>query len=211
MSHKPRLGTVAIAALLATMIVRIPEAPATVAEQRARLPPAAECESPVEGKWRALIYSQNGQDWYEFTLEIHHDPVDEKILTGTILVDTWYGPEDKPEPPTPCTHRIKGKMKGHGTYPGGVDGEVYFGGTEYEVVEEVCGYSVGYNPDNFTGRIEPDRQEFQSVNNDGGVAVNEPTVFRRIGCFDNNNEPKQPEKDVKKPAFFPKRRSTGGC
>jgi hypothetical protein len=202
------------AAVLATFIIRIPEAPATVAEQRARLPPAAECESPVEGKWRALIYSQNGQDWYEFTLEIHHDKDDPTKLTGQIFVDTWSGPEDQPTPPTPCQHRIKGKMKGHGTYPGGKTAtgqEVYFGGSDYEVVEEVCGYSVGYNPDNFTGKIEPERQEFQSVNNDGGIAVNEPTVFRRIGCFDDANTPKQPEGDVKKPAFYPKRRSTGGC
>jgi hypothetical protein len=45
-----------------------------------------------------------------------------------------------------------------------------------------CGHPHGYNPDNFSGEIDPWRAEFQSVNNDGDRAVNEPHVFRRIRC-----------------------------
>ena len=201
------LPSVFVAALLLAMIVRVPEAPATVAEQRARLPPAAECENEVEGVWQALIYGTNTSSWYEFVLEIHLDPDDKTKLNGAILVDAYSGSPDQPEPGVCTGSRIKGKMVGHGTV---TDGEVFFGGSDYEVTEVICGEQVGYNPDQFTGRIEPDIQEFQSINNDGGSAVNEPTVFRRIKCFDNQG-PKKPGADVKPPPFFPKHRSSGGC
>ena len=60
----PRPATVAAAAILLGMIVRVPVAPATVAEQRARLPPPADCGDKVEGKWKALVYQPNGGAWY---------------------------------------------------------------------------------------------------------------------------------------------------
>jgi hypothetical protein len=45
-----------------------------------------------------------------------------------------------------------------------------------------------YRPDHFTGTIDPAIQEFQSVNNDGGRAVNDPMVFRRIACGEGDGE-----------------------
>ena len=95
-----------------------------------------------------------------------------------------------------------------GTY---ADGQVAFGSNEFQLTEVICGdfNSVRYYPDNFTGRIDPALQEFQSVNNDGGAAVNEPAVFRRIACYDD--EAMQPKGDVKPPPFFPARKSSGGC
>jgi hypothetical protein len=198
-----------LAAFLLAFIVRVPEAPATVAEQRARLPPPAECESPIEGKWKAIVFSSNDFSWYEFILEVHHAKDDPAHLTGMIYVDTWLGGPEQAEP-GPCRgRRYKGKMEGSGAF---ADGQVAFGGGAFQLVEVICGdqyTSVGYNPDQFTGRIEPERQEFQSVNNDGGNAVNEPTVFRRIGCFDEGTVAK-PEGDVKPPPFFPARK-TSGC
>jgi hypothetical protein len=199
---------VCIAAFLLALIVRVPEAPATVAEQRARLPPPAECESPIEGKWKAIVFSSNDFSWYEFILEVRHVPENKAQLTGMIYVDTWLGGPEQSEP-GPCNgRRYKGKMAGSGNF---ADGQVAFGGGDFQLVEILCGdsaTSVGYNPDQFTGRIEPERQEFQSVNNDGGNAVNEPTVFRRIACFDDEVIAK-PEGDVKPPPFFPARKSNG--
>ncbi|MGE0547127.1 MAG: hypothetical protein AB7O24_01585 [Kofleriaceae bacterium] len=181
------------------------EAPATVAEQRARLPPAAECESPIAGRWKALVYSYPTESWYEHNLEIHQDPKDPTILTGSHRVDAWIGTADDAEPKH-CIQRQKGKMVSSGTFS---NGEVSFRSQDYETVAVVCGFEVGYNPDHFTGRLEPERQEFQAVNNDGGAAVNEPAVFRRIGCLDDAG-PKAHDSKVAPPAFFPKRR-TGGC
>jgi hypothetical protein len=198
-----------LGALLLAMIVRVPEAPATVAEQRARLPPAAECASEVAGKWKAHIFSENtGYRWYQYDLEIRHDETDPTQLVGMMYVDTYRGIAAEPEPPRPCQHHYRGKMPARGTF---IDGNVAFTGSSFELVEEVCGEFYGYNPDSFTGRLEPERQEFQSVNNDGGAAVNEPVVFRRIACFDEDR-PHKPAGPVTPPAFYPKRRAAaGGC
>ena len=198
------LRTAAIAALLATLIVGTRDAPATIEEQRARLPPAAECASPIAGRWRSLNYSHYEDAWYQFTLEIRAEGPDGSVLTGMIYVDDWDGPERTPEPPVPCIRRHKGKMTGRGTFK---NGDVRFGGSDYEPVEQVCGHALRYNPDQFTGKLDPERQEFQAVNNDGGLMVNDPTVFRRIGCFDDTR--KEPGSDVKPPPFFPKHKS--GC
>jgi hypothetical protein len=201
-------GAAALAALFLAMTVRLSEAPATVAEQRARLPPAAECESPVAGKWKALVYSANTVSWYEYTMEVRHVEGSETALTGVIHVDAWTGSPEESEP-GPChgNLRMKGKMKGRGSFAGG---QVSFGGESFELTEVICGdrTGIGYNPDQFTGRLEPERHEFQSVNNDGGAAVNEPSVFRRIGCFDD--EQRENPQAVPPPPFFPERRE-GGC
>jgi len=184
-----------------------PEAPATVAEQRARLPPAAECESEVAGRWKAIVYSDNTRSWYDYTMEVRHVDGSDSALTGVIHVDTWIGTPEQPEPGPCAGRRYRGKMAGRGRFAAG---NVQFGGGEFQLAEVVCGHPsqfLGYNPDQFSGRIEKERQEFQSVNNDGGAAVNEPTVFRRVGCFDD--EPRE-NPDVKPPPFFPERRE-GGC
>jgi hypothetical protein len=198
----------AVVAVLLALTIRVPEAPATVAEQRARLPPAAECEDEIEGKWRAHTYSEMRGRWAEFTLEVHRVKDSPTALTGFIKVHSYQGgPEDTE--PGPCEGlRFTGQMPGYGTFQ---DGQVAFGSSQFEVTEVLCGdfNSVRYNPDNFTGRIEPERQEFQSVNNDGGSAVNEPAVFRRIACYDD--EAMKPAGDVKPPPFFPARKQSGGC
>jgi hypothetical protein len=79
-----RAPLVAVVAILAALTIRVPEAPATVAEQRARLPPAAECEDEIEGKWRAHTYSDWRGRWAEFTLEIHRVKGDPVASTGLI-------------------------------------------------------------------------------------------------------------------------------
>jgi hypothetical protein len=197
----------AIAALLLAMTVRLQEAPATVAEQRARLPPAAECESDIAGRWRAQVYSEATESWYEFTLEVRHVEGSADALTGVIHAHLWVGPPALTEPSCAGGSRYKGRMEGRGWFR---NGEVFFGGGAFQPTEVVCGdyAGTGYNPDQFTGRVDKQRQEFQSVNNDGGAAVNEPTVFRRIGCFDD--EPRANPHVATPPPFFPARRE-GGC
>jgi hypothetical protein len=166
----------------------------------------------VAGKWKSLHYRDRYGDWYDFILEIHEDQKDPTKLTGTIYVDTWYGPPNIAEPVTPCQQRIKGKMTAEGSFVGG---EVVFGATsELDVTEVICGSAGGYAPDHFSGRLEVERQEFQSVNNDGAMSVNEPTVFRRIGCFDDAHQElrKDPARsDVAPPPFFPKHEHRSGC
>jgi hypothetical protein len=198
------MRTLAIAAPLVVIAVSVAEA--TVEEQRARLPPPVDCLTAVAGRWRALKYRESDSQWYEYTLEVDQDRDDSSRLTGMIYVDFWTGPADSTEVPVgpDCTYHIQVKMDAVGTYR---NGDIEFGARDgFEYTGVLCGRARGYYPDHFTGQLDPALQEFQSVNNDGNVAVNVPTVFRRIGCFENGR--KQPS-DVAPPPFFPKHRS--GC
>ncbi|HEY1555862.1 MAG TPA: hypothetical protein VGF94_13580 [Kofleriaceae bacterium] len=199
-----RLPAVAIAAWLVALTIAPADAPATVEQQRARLPPPAECSSPVTGKWRALTWNEHQSSWYQYTLEVHQDAIDPSKLSGMIYIDAWTGDADTPEPPNPCRWRYQGKMDGTGRF---LDGEVQFWGGPFEMTQQICGGYVAYNPDHFTGKLQPELQEFQAVNNDGGAAVNEPAVFRRIACFDDGR--KDPGSAVAPPPFFPKHRKSG--
>jgi hypothetical protein len=199
-----RLPRIAVAMLLAMCTLETREAPATVAEQRARLPPAAECASQIAGTWKALVYTPRTHIWYEFILDVREGAKDPTALSGRIFVDAWEGTPITSEPPVPCVHRYKGTMPGRGSF---VNGQLSFGGGEFTLTEVVCGGFTGYNPDQFSGQLDPVLHEFQAVNNDGGEAVNDPSVFRRIGCFDD--ERKAPGSGVTSPPFFPKRSSSG--
>jgi hypothetical protein len=194
-----RLLRVAAVALVATATILPREAPGTVAEQRARLPPPATCEHEVEGYWKSHAYSPMFQDWVEFTLEVHTVPGKPGELVGKITNHTWKGGPGR-EQPGPCgaeqAWRARIAMQAKGSYQ---DREIAFWGK--------LPWSWGYNLDRFTGTIDPAIQEFQSVNNDGGRSVNEPTVFRRIGCFDSAPPPSV---EVKPPPVLPARRK-GGC
>jgi hypothetical protein len=198
-----------VAAGVLALLLLPRQAPGTVAEQRARLPPPAECTDGVEGTWRAHIYSERFRDWHVHTLYIRRVPGSDTELTGKQTSEVWDGGPDK-EQPGPCRGALhyKVNMPSKGTIK---NGEIKFWGTSLEVDQVLCGRYVGYNVDNFSGRIDPERQEFQSVNNDGGRAVNEPTVFRRIGCWNDGQEPAPtPNVSVQPPAFYPKR-DTSGC
>jgi len=187
-------------------------APGTVAEQRARLPPAATCQEEVEGVWKSHSYNPRFGDWEEFTLEVHKVPGKPGELEGKITNHIWKG-GPKIEQPGQCSSeqpwRARVVMKAKGSYE---DHEISFYGTEWKIDEVVCGQLTwsGYNLDRFTGTVDPQIQEFQSVNNDGGRSVNEPVVFRRIGCFDAEGAPPQPTVSVSPPPLFRNRR-TGGC
>lgn len=179
----------------------------TVAEQRARLPPPAECDDPVEGIWQSHDHRASWGQWEMFSLEIHRVGDSDK-LTGTIVNHFWNGPKDESEPP-PCTGgmRVKIGMDAEGTINGD---QIQFGGIgEWRVDEAICGrFWGGYNLDNFTGTVDWDLLEFQSKNNDGGAAVNMPTVFRRIECFEGHGKKADPADDgprvaVAPPAFYP--------
>lgn len=187
-------------------------APATVQEQRKRLPPPAECEDEVAGTWNSHYFFKIQRSWYMFTLEIKRVEGQDNQLTGTITSHFWNGPADEPEPP-PCRpglRRLIVKMPAKGSVENGV---VSFGGLSWTLDKTVCGPSyTRYNPDNFSGKIDPEIQEFQSVNNDQGDAVNVPVVFRRTDCPDDDKQEEPPKINVKPPPFqLPKRTSSGGC
>jgi hypothetical protein len=187
-------------------------APATIAEQRARLPPAAECgDEIVAGIWRSHAYNPRYEDWAVFTLTIRRVPGSPDQLIGTIRNHSWTGGPGDQEPP-PCSRQtgfewvVSMDARGHVTN----GNQIFFGGVgTWRLDETRCHNGPwGYNLDNFSGVIDPAILEFQSVNNDGGRAVNEPAVFRRIRCPPQESV-EAPSVNPRPPAFYPD--SGRGC
>lgn len=73
------LGLLALAAFVVLSAVPRRAPAGTVAEQRARLPPAAQCEDPVEGLWRSHDFRDRWDEWTIFTLEIHRESGSERL------------------------------------------------------------------------------------------------------------------------------------
>ena len=155
---------------------------ASVAEQRALLPRAVFCDDPVAGVWRAHRYDPLYGDWMLATLHVHRDGPTH--LRGVIVVHAWEGGGFDVRPP-PCGEDgfdFIVEMPGDGQIRGE---RVEFGGTSWRLRTFRCNSAnrmLTYNPDHFSGTINPAIQEFQSVNNDGGRARNEAMVFRRVQC-----------------------------
>jgi hypothetical protein len=204
---RPFAIAVIAAAALAAFFVRPSRAPATITEQRNRLPPPAFCEDEVEGVWRAHYFWEGHDQWYVMTLEVRRDRRTHDRLTGVILAEFWDGGRETSEPPAQCGPGVEHRIVRQPAQGSIVDGFITFGGTSWQLDRTFCsGGAMAYNPDVFSGRIDPAIQEFQSVNNDGGDAVNVPVVYRRVRCFDPDTAP---HVTVTPPPFLPPRRS--GC
>lgn len=190
-------------------------APATVEEQRARLPPPAVCRDPIEGVWASHKWEPPYNEWMIFTLEIRRNPgrapsaEGALALTGRITAQAWIGAGPRAVQPPPCFAGLQHwivEMTAEGSARGL---ELEFHGTRWWLQQSLCGSRYfGYNLDHFSGTIEPERQEFQSVNNDGGRSINDPTVFRRVRCYEAEVAP---HPVVSPPTFQPPSRRTWGC
>jgi hypothetical protein len=204
------IGTTLIVGLAAGLSLYPGRAPATIAEQRARLPPPAMCKDPVAGAWQSHAWNEMYEEWGRFTLTIRRVKDSETELEGEILNESWYGPKTE-STRGPCVGRMQYivSMEGAGTY---VDGEVEFHGTSWKMEEALCAidWGFGYNLDRFRGKIDHDIQEFQSVNNDGGRYIDVPTVFRRVSC-DDREETVEPRITVAPPPFYPEDEEQRGC
>ncbi len=181
-----------------------------VAEQRARLPPPVDpsvCTDSVEGDWLSHAYDARWGEWSMFSLRVRRKPGSASELIVDIANHSWDGTPATPEPPAACTAGLKHwnvTMTGRGeTFP---DGRIEIWATSYRIEHIYCDRWDRYNLDHFTGRIDAALQEFQSVNNDGGRSVNDPTVFRRVRCLE---PPPNPHVAVTPPPFYPARRSSG--
>ncbi len=195
-----------VVAVLAAITLFAPVLSATIEEQRARLPPPpppGQCPNPIEGVWKSLRWYPGNQAWYSFQLEIH---MQGDRLVGRIDAHSWDTPPSQPEPGS-CRPGLDHWVVTQ-TAIGTVRGmRIHFGGTRWAVAQSHCGQRPwAYNLDQFRGVIDPSIQEFQSVNNDGGLQIDEPTVFRRIRCFEQDAPP---HPYVAPPTFHPPRRRWG--
>jgi hypothetical protein len=192
----------AVLALLAPAL-----APADIQEQRARLPPPAECTDPVEGVWMSHTFYPHVSEWYIFTLTVRHVAGDPTALEGSVHSMFWSGVAERPEPPA-CGQGDRRSVNepARGTHRAGL---IQFGGTAWQSAPDSCTPVMGgYNPDRFSGQIDPRLQEFQTRVEDGGIFQGEPTVFRRVRCLEPGA---QPHVTVEPPPFYPRREGGCGC
>ena len=130
----------------------------TIAEQRSRLPPPAECTDPVVGQWQAHDFNERYGHWYMTELRIGRVEGSKTQLEGSISVDMWLGTATTPNPLS-CD-RTSLRYVLHQDAVGSIhENEVAFGGTRYRVEKEICGRFTTYNLDQFSGIIDPEIQE----------------------------------------------------
>lgn len=163
----------------------------SIEDQRARLPPPAEvdsgadCSDPAAGVWIGQQYNGRSRSWQRYQLTIRRVAPGANALVGEVRVHFWDGWASHSTPLFDCSRpHLSAEIVQNAQ--GVIDGtHLRFGGLDWRTSRVFCqprGTSVAYNPDHFAGVIDTSLQEFQSVNNDGGTAVNEPVVFRRTQC-----------------------------
>lgn len=188
--------TLACAAIAATTID--PRALfGSIEDQRARLPPAADsdagadCSDPAAGVWLGQQYNPRSRSWQRYELHVQRSSPGSNELTGEVRVHFWSGWHSHSTPLMDCSRpHLSAEViqRATGTFDGA---QLAFGGHDWRVSRIFCqppGTRVLYNPDHFSGALDTTTQEFQSVNNDGGSAVNEPVVFRRVRCPESSGQ-----------------------
>jgi hypothetical protein len=187
-------------------------APATIEEQRQRLPPPAEAcgDDPIAGVWRAHVYYAHVQQWYMTRIEIERDAADAsgERLVGSIYSEFWDGGPEHTLPPacdgpgnrSAVNERATGHARGVALEVDAIDWRD----------AAVCGpTSFGYLLDHFSGTVDIERMEFQSLlNADAPEWQDVPTVFRRIACSQNQPAP-EPKIAIAPPPYEPVERE--GC
>jgi len=201
----PRGALLAAAAVVVlAMFLRPALAPATIEEQRKRLPPPAhDCTDPVTGWWMGYQVLRN--DWYRFILEVHRVEAGSEELTGNIEALVWDGEAGQGTPP-PCNDNDHDQylldMPARGSYR---NNHIEFIGQSYKVRRVICGHFSDYYPDGFSGDLILENTEFHTENDDGHNPIT-TVVFRRIKC----EEVPQPVPDLPPP--LPPSSSSGcGC
>lgn len=173
------LAAIAAATLVTFALPNL--APASVEEQRRRLPPPAqECPDPITGVWLGHELLRNR--WYRFTLDIHRVKPGEPELEGRIESHSWDGGPEQSSPP-PCVDDSHTEfivdMPATGRFE---HNRVEFIGQSWTLRRNVCRSLAGiYYPDGFSGDLIEHGTEFHSMSDDGFNPV-VPVVFRRIKC-----------------------------
>jgi hypothetical protein len=186
-------------------------APATIEEQRSRLPPPAfECgDDPIAGLWQAHVYYAHVQQWYVFELNVERDPEGQGMLRGTIRAEFWDdGSGQRSQPPLCDEPGERTAVFENAT--GSIDGlALSFDAVDWRD-EAICGAIRGhYLLDHFSGTVDLERMEFQSLlNADAPEWRDVPTVFRRVRCAAATPEQK-PRIIMEPPPYQPPERE--GC
>jgi len=154
--------------------------PNSLGAQRQRLGGGAECDDAVAGVWKSSIYDPLRGQWYAFTLTMRRDG---EYLSGTIVSKFWTGPRHSARMPSSCAETsLFAQVSMPAT--GSVEGtRIRFGARSANVDRVFCGDHVQYTPDRFSGHVDPDAHELQSIVTDGLNLVDQPMLFRRVSCL----------------------------
>ena len=208
--RRPLLLGASLALLLASLIYPV-AAPATVAEQRQRLPPAAECDDPVQGVWRAHAYRPDRKRWFINTMELRWNEGRSKLLSKYENHHWSGGPDDsEPGPCRPGGHRRKAYSTGEGSLQGD---QLEVRGTKLGADETICGTirfdrSLG----TLTGSLDRENNEFRSEM--ASRFGSHPIIWRRIRCIDEpevEDKPPPPPPPVEPPPPPPRPSKRTGC
>lgn len=206
------------AAVLGCLALASLRSHASVAEQRSRLPPPAQCTDEVAGRYKAHVFYSHVGQWYRFDLEVRRAAPGSAELVGVISGDWWDGgPADQlPGACRPGLRRGRVTEPAKGSFR---DGELRFEGTSFKLLDTECGpTSSAYLLDRFHGKLDAALAEFQSVlNADSPEWTNVPTVFRRVECFSDGQAaseeptPRPRESAGTPPPYEPPAKSGCGC
>lgn len=168
------------------------------------------CKDPVAGTWKSHSYDEVYRDWTIFTLDMRRVEGTD-TFEGTITNESWIAAPNESSPPK-CQGDLHYVISMDAEGKVDADNGVQIWGVGTWRLDEVpCGnWNMGYNLDHFSGTIDPEIMEFQSVNNDGGRSVNDPVVFRRVRCGDGQELDEEPRITVAPPPFVPPDEE-GGC
>lgn len=148
--------------------------------RQAMLPNGGRCEDPAAGIWRAQRYDAGRRQWVRFTLRVRHDG--SGALAGTITNHSYTGRPGN-SVPGPCTafgFDMTWRMQARGRYE---NGQMSFEARNPRLVRADCPDSGHlYYPDRFRGTVNPVRDTFEAVNNDGQAEFDQAYSFRRVSC-----------------------------
>ena len=152
----------------------------SVGAQRRRIGGGATCEDPVAGTWKSSIYDGIRHEWYAFTLSVQRTG---NTLSGTIRSHFWAGSAAASAAPSSCAqtrlHALV-SMPAQGRYEGG---RLRFGARSWQLEQLWCGGATfAYQPDRFTGTVDEQSHELQTIVTDGVNLIDQPMVFRRVAC-----------------------------
>lgn len=171
-------GCVALA--LSLLVIALPAAGDLV--DRNGQPPQqpenpAECGGDrIAGVWRG---PRGRFSFWNYQVTLHIQRASGSAITGRMVGVWWTGSRRRPPPCEAGQTAFQVTQPAQGTFE---NNRFAFRATSYRIDRVICGAPTSYSPDHFVGTLDENASILRTVNNDGGNAVNDPEVFRRIRC-----------------------------
>ena len=181
-SPRPPRWPVGLVALMACAGAAPPRPPAPIQNTAVEGDADPACADPISGVWTARVWRDRQQKWDMVVLTIRR--TDQAALEGTIEVFTWDGDADQRRPRR-CSDGSPAMSHVIQSATGALAGDRFdLQGAEPRWLRAICAptSSVGYQPDHFSGVLQPTASRLDTVNDDGNTDQGRPHVFSRTTC-----------------------------